>query len=82
MTPKELVEKAAQAIRSSKYRTTQNVHAERRALPPSIPDRRYAVAAVAAALHELADLSSRLGPIPSGALTKLAHEVEKEEPSR
>lgn len=82
MTPAELVNKAAQAVRSTKYRTTRSVHAERLALPPSIPDRRYAVAAVAAALHELADVTSRLGPIPSAALLMLANQVEQEEPPR
>lgn len=82
MTAQELVSRAAQAVRSTKYRTTRTVHAERLALPPSIPDRRYAVAAVTAALQELAEVAGRLGPIPQHALLKLATQVEKEEPPR
>lgn len=82
MRPAELVQRAAQAVRSTKYRDTGVVAGERRALPPSHLDRRYAVAACTSLLRDLAEMTGKYGPPSQKMLDALAVAVEKEEDSR
>lgn len=82
MTVEELVEETSRAVRDAKYRTTQKINGYRRAMPPSIPDRRYATQANAALLRILAKqirAGARYGP---DDLDKLAIEVERQQDLR
>lgn len=82
MTPAELVQRAAQAVRGTKYRDTGVVSGERRALPPSKLDRRYAVAACVSLLRDLAEMTGKYGPPSQRMLDKMALAVENQEDPR
>lgn len=69
-----LITKAARAIRSAKYVQSAK---SRRTEEPSRRDVVYAAAAVPSVLYALADLTATQGRLSSGALSKLAHEIEK-----
>jgi hypothetical protein len=77
-----LAQRAAAAVRGTKYRTQGVVNGQRRDLPPTTADRRYAVAACSSILRELAEIARAAGPLPAPLLDKLAHTVESQEPPR
>ena len=82
MNAAELVDRAAQAVRGVKYRCTGVVAGQRRVQPPSMADRRYAVAATSELLRDLAEAARQRGPIPGRVLDQLANDIEKQEPPR
>lgn len=72
MQPEELIEKGAQAIRSTKYQSGGNQW--RRELPVSTVDKRYAATVMITLLRDLADMRIRLDP---QGLMWWAMEIEK-----
>lgn len=69
----ELVHKAAVAIRLTKY--TRGASG-RRSTEPTRRDMHYAAAALPALLYHLADVTATQGRLSSGALIKLAQDIE------
>lgn len=69
----ELVHRAAVAIRRTKY--THGVH-NRRSSTPTHRDVHYAAAALPALLYHLAEVTAAQGRLSSGALIKLAQDIE------
>lgn len=74
MEPQRLIDKAARAIRGTKY--TRGVKG-RRTEDPKPGDLRYAAAALPTLLYELANVTATQGRLSSGALIQLAQEIEK-----
>lgn len=81
MNASRLVDVTARAVRSVKYRTQGVVNGQRREIPPTIADRRYAVAASAELLRELAQLA-RTHSLSSRFLAHLAVQMEREGPGQ
>jgi hypothetical protein len=82
MNPAEIVASAAAAVRSTKYRTQGVVNGQRRDLPPTLADRRYAAASAAVVLRELAAITRAQGPLPGYVLDRMANDVERQESPR
>lgn len=82
MNAVRIVHLASAAVRGTKYRTQGVVNGERRALPPTVADRRYAVAASVALLHELAEEVRHGARLTEQALATLAAEIERQEEPR
>jgi hypothetical protein len=82
VNPAEVVERAAVAVREVKYRRQGVINGKRRDLPPTVADRRYAVAACSSLLRALSDYLREGGRISGGMLVQLANEVERRETPR
>lgn len=72
MQPEQLIEKSAQAIRGTKYYSGGN--RDWKGLPVTHIEKRYATAAIARVLRELADMRVQLDP---QGLRWWALEIEK-----